>query len=150
MSEDSERLDFTRYAADLLADLFGTYGAYQRGIKIHTQIKDVFLGVDTAIPCGLIINELASNALKHAFPDGMKGEVWIELSPLRDRDYALVVRDNGVGLPPDFCLENTKSLGLKLVRDLTQQLEGRMEIRTGNGTAFHIAFKELLHKGRWR
>jgi two-component sensor histidine kinase len=149
MSEDSEKLDFTEYPTDLLADLFGAYGAYQRGVTVNAQIKDIFLGIDTAIPCGLIINELASNALKHAFPDGMKGEVWIELYPLRDRTYTLVVRDNGVGLPLGFSLENTKSLGLKLVRDLTQQLDGKMEIETGNGSLFHITFKELLYKERW-
>jgi two-component sensor histidine kinase len=149
LSEDSERLDFTEYATDLLTDLFVTYGAYQRGIMVHTQIKDIFLGIDTAIPCGLIINELVSNPLKHAFADGMRGEEWIELRQLRDKTYALVVRDNGVGLPQGFSVESAKSLGLKLVRDLTQQLDGKMKIETGNGAMFHIAFKELLYKERW-
>jgi two-component sensor histidine kinase len=115
----------------------------------HTQIKNIFLGVDTAIPCGLIINELTSNALKHAFPDGMKGEVWIELRPLGDKAYTLVVQDNGVGLPKGFSLENTKSLGLKLVQDLTKQLDGEMEIETNNGTMFRSTFEELLYKERW-
>jgi two-component sensor histidine kinase len=149
MSEDLEKLDFAEYASDLLTDLFGTYGAHQKDIMVHTHIEDTFLGIDTAIPCGLIINELTSNALKHAFPDGMKGEVWIDLCPLRDKTYTLVVRDNGVGLPQGFSLDKTKSLGLKLVRDLTKQLDGKMEIETGHGTMFHITFNELQYKGRW-
>ena len=147
-SEDLERLNFDEYACDLVADLLRTYEVYQHDVVVHTDIKDISLGIDTATPCGLIINELVSNALKHAFPGGRKWELWIEFHPLRGM-YALTVRNNGVGLPQGFDLEKSKSLGLKLVRDLTKQLEGQVEVDTGKGTAFHITFKELQYKERW-
>ena len=98
------------------------------------------LDLDRAIPCGLIVNELVSNALKHAFPDGRAGRVCVELQPFGDRQHVLVVGDNGVGLPPDLDYHRADSLGLQLVDDLTQQLHGNVLVNRNGGTTFTIAF----------
>jgi two-component sensor histidine kinase len=98
------------------------------------------LGIDTAIPCGLIINELVSNSLKHAFPNGQQGQALIQLHATRDRQYTLVVGDNGAGLPQDLDYRNTRSLGLRLVTTLVKQLEGTIELDRSKGTRFEIVF----------
>ena len=92
--------------------------------------------------CGLIINELVSNALKHAFPDGRVGHVRVELRPLRGQRHVLVVSDDGVGLPPNLDLERADSLGLQLVHDLTEQLHGTVAVNRDSGTTFTITFEE--------
>lgn len=146
-SEDLEKLDFAEYVRDLLADLLRTYQVQQDAV-FHTDIEGIRLGIDTAIPCGLIINELVTNALKHAFLPGVRGDIWIDLHPTEKQNYVLVVRDNGVGLPADLDWRQSKSLGLKLVMDLAKQLEGSVSVDVDNGTAFTIAFKELHYKER--
>lgn len=125
-----------------------TYGVSQEGVAFHTKIDNVFLEIDTAIPCGLIINELVSNALKYAFPPGKGGELRIDLAPVGAGGFVLMVQDNGVGWPKDFDWRRCKSLGLKLVVDLTKQLDGKIEVDTTQGTAFKITFRELQYKER--
>ncbi|MBI1868383.1 MAG: PAS domain S-box protein [Methylocystis sp.] len=147
-SEDLERLDFAEYVRDLVADLLRTYRVHQEGAAFHTDIGDIHLGIDTAIPCGLIITELVTNALKHAFPAGAPGDVWITLKASETQTYVLTVRDNGVGLPADVDWRRSKSLGLKLVTDLTKQLEGTIEVSVAAGTTFAVTFKELKYKER--
>lgn len=100
---------------------------------------EVDLDMSRAVTCGLIINELVSNALKHAFAEGGPGRVWIELRA-DDRGATLVVGDDGVGLPPGFDLATCGSLGLQLVSDLTAQLHGTLTIAGAPGTVFTIAF----------
>jgi PAS domain S-box-containing protein len=146
-SNDLEKLDFTEYVRDLLTDLIRTYKV-QQSVAVHTSIEGTRLGIDTAIPCGLILNELVSNAFKHAFPPGTPGAVWIDLQPAQDKKYVLTVRDNGAGLPKDFDWRKSKSLGLKLVTDLTKQLDGTVEVRSDGGTTFSITFAELQYKER--
>jgi PAS domain S-box-containing protein len=147
-SEDLEKLDFSDYVRDLLADLIRTYQVEPGSIAVHTHIESSPLGIDTAIPCGLILNELVSNAFKHAFPTGGAGEVWIDLRPAADERYELSVRDDGVGLPESFDWQKSNSLGLKLVTDLTKLLDGKVEVRSGAGTTFVITFTELQYKER--
>lgn len=149
-SEGLVRLDFGPYVGDLVASLFGAYGVNGEQLRARTQINSIMLEVDTAIPLGLIINELVSNALKHAFPESGSGEVWIELSQEGERQFSLVVGDDGVGLPEAFDWRVSTSLGLRLVNDLTRQLEGTIETRSvsGQGTTFHIQFRELQYKER--
>jgi len=147
LSKDLARIDMAEYIQDLTAHLRRSYGAYAIAIKIDAA--DVMLGVDTAIPCGLIINELVSNSLKHAFPpDGGAsagqavepvGEICIAMRADDDR-FELVLSDNGVGLPADLDLQNPKSLGLRLVRLLTHQLGGITELNVSHGPAFKITF----------
>ena len=124
------------------------YGAYDIVLKV--DINDVVLEIDWAIPCGLIINELVSNSLKHAFPaapasslpeqNGVK-QICISLSPKNETQFILTVGDNGVGLPPAFDWQNTTSLGLWLVNLLNQQIQGTLELNSnGQGTSFSVTF----------
>jgi PAS domain S-box-containing protein len=141
-SPDLTRIDFAEYVRSLANHLFRSYGVNTNVIKLKINVDDVFLGVDTAIPCGLIINELVSNSLKHAFPDGGEGEVRIELRA-DDGQLMLMVSDNGVGFPQDLDFRDTGSLGLQLVNTLVEQIEGTIELDRSDGTAFRIAFAEL-------
>ena len=111
-------------------------------------MDDVFLGIDTAVPCGLILNELVSNSLKHAFPGGREGEIRIELRLDDDKKFTLMVSDNGVGIPKDLDFRNTESLGLQLVDTLVNQLEGTIELDRSGGTAFKTTFTELKYEGK--
>jgi PAS domain S-box-containing protein len=141
-SQDLARVDFAEYMRSLANHLFRSYGINTNVIQLKINSDDVFLGVDTAIPCGLIINELVSNSLKHAFPDGREGEVRIELRA-DDGQFMLMVSDNGVGFPQDLDFRDTGSLGLQLVNTLVEQIEGTIELDRSDGTAFRIAFAEL-------
>jgi PAS domain S-box-containing protein len=140
-SKDLSRINFAEYLQKLVAHVSRSYRIRPEAIKINTNVDDVSLAIDTAVPCGLIINELASNSLKYAFPSDMKGEVNITFERA-DAQYVLRVSDNGVGLPPDFDPEKGTSLGMKLVRMLTDQLGGELECHNGAGTTFEITFPE--------
>lgn len=149
-SDGLVRLDFGAYVSDLVANLFGAYGVSSENIRAQTRIDNVLLEVDTAMPLGLIINELISNAFKHGFPAGRCGNVWVELDALAPRQYRLLVGDDGVGLPPEFDWRTSASLGLRLVNDLTRQLDGTVETSASAdaGTVFRIQFTELQYKER--
>lgn len=147
-SKELVDLDFAEYVQDLVADLFRTYGIDHENLSVITHVENVSLNVDTAIPCGLIINELVSNVLKHAFPEKKGGEVQVELSRRGPNEFMLAVCDNGIGMPTDFDLRRSRSLGLRLVNDLTRQLDGHVEMVSNNGTTFRITFKELQYKER--
>jgi PAS domain S-box-containing protein len=138
-SKDLARVDFAEYIRNLSNDLFLSYGADAAGITLKINVGDVMLDIDTAIPCGLIINELVSNALKHAFPDGRAGEVCIDFYPHGDRQ-TLIVKNDGVGLPQSQDPRGTTSFGLRLVNMLIRQLGGAMEIDRSHGTTFRITF----------
>ncbi|MBD2120048.1 sensor histidine kinase [Trichocoleus sp. FACHB-262] len=139
-SKDMARINASEYIYDLVTNLFYTYEINSEAIALRINIDEIWLGLDTAIPCGLIINELVLNALKHAFPKGHTGEICISFG-LRDAHHLmLVVSDTGVGLPKDLDYQNTDSLGLQLVNALTQQLEGVIEINQSNGVKFEIVF----------
>jgi len=142
-SQDLARIDFAEYVRNLASYLFRSYDVNTNVIQLKIKVDDVFLGVDTAIPCGLMINELVSNSLKHAFPDGKEGEIGIELCADDEGQFTLMVRDNGVGFPQDLDFQNTKSLGLQLVNTLAAQLEGTIELDRSGGTAFEMTFTEL-------
>lgn len=148
-SAELVRLDFADYVRDLVTDLFRSYGMDQRGIAVTVRVEAISLEIDTAIPCGLIINELVSNVLKHAFPNGQQGEVCVAMASAGERQFNLLVKDNGIGLPDGFDWRASASLGLKLVNDLTRQLDGTVQLETGNGgTAFHISFREVQYRER--
>ncbi|MFB3906263.1 MAG: histidine kinase dimerization/phosphoacceptor domain -containing protein [Acidobacteriota bacterium] len=140
-SPDLSQIDFAHYARGLAEYLLGTYQIDGHRIQLDMQVEPVLMTVDTAIPCALIINELVSNSLKYAFPDRAEGEIGIALTSTGEGCLRLVVGDNGVGLAPDLDLNSSKSLGLKLVRSLTEQLNGTLR-RIGNkqGTTFEILF----------
>jgi len=137
-SKDISRVDFAEYVRSLTAYLSRSY-VTGPGIEIAIDIRDVSLGIDIAIPCGLIINELVSNSLKYAFPDGRSGVVRIGLARCGN-EYTLTVSDSGVGLSAGLDFRNTSSLGLQLVNTLVCQLEGTIELDSSHGTMFRITF----------
>jgi two-component system CheB/CheR fusion protein len=134
-------IDFNNYIQNLIPYLFHTFGAENR-ISLKTTGDDIWLNIDTVIPCGLIVNELVSNSLKHAFPGDRKGEVYVGINSNGDGQYVLIVGDNGVGFPEDLDFRSTKSLGLQLVLMLVEQIEGKIELDRTNGTEFKIRFRE--------
>ncbi|MBI5409628.1 MAG: HAMP domain-containing protein [Nitrospirae bacterium] len=149
-SPDLASIDFNDYIKSLSSTLLSFYDRHG-SISLKTDAADVNLAVDTAIPCGLIITELVSNCLKHAFPDGRSGEVLVSFKKTAENDrgneYELIIRDNGVGIPEDLDIRKTNSLGLQLVTSLVEhQLQGRLELARSAGTGFCIRFKELRYK----
>ncbi len=142
-SESLASINFKDYIETLVHTLFRAYRTSTDRIDLNLEVEDVSLDVDTAIPCGLIINELVSNALEHAFPGGREGEITIALHPVNGV-IELVVSDNGVGLPEDFDFQTTETLGLHLVRLLAEnQLEGEINVDQGRGISFRIRFKKV-------
>jgi PAS domain S-box-containing protein len=141
-SKDFTRIDFSKYVQSLSNDLFRVYGINQDVVKLHIDIKDVLLDINTAIPCGLIINELISNSLKYAFPDGRKGKIKIAMFSLNNNEMELTVSDNGVGIPEEMDIRGTKSLGLHLVTILAEdQLQGEIKLDKTKGTKFHMILR---------
>jgi two-component sensor histidine kinase len=142
-SKDIARIDFAEYIRNLAGNLIRSYGSSPAMVKLVIDADQISLDVDTAIPCGLIINELVTNSLKYAFPDGRRGEICVALKHENgDGLYRLVVTDNGVGLPPSIEPRKTSTLGLQLVTTLVDQLNGTLEIMRGNGTGYIITFSE--------
>jgi PAS domain S-box-containing protein len=136
-SEDYARVDMSEYLEDLIRQLSRAYGCCGN-IVINTQVDGIFLGVDAAIPSGLIATELITNAFKHAFPDGRAGEIRLLLREVDDGSVELSVSDSGIGLPAGY--EGRETLGLNLVHLLIEQLEGTVNISTEIGTRFVIRF----------
>jgi two-component sensor histidine kinase len=141
-SKDFAKIDLNEYVKTLVRDLIRSYGQKAGDIVVKIDIGTVYLGVDLALPCGLIINELVSNSLHHAFPGDRRGELHISLHSVGNT-VKLVVKDNGVGIPPDIDYRDTESLGLRLVTILAEdQLHGRIELDQSEGTEFCIIFEE--------
>lgn len=147
-SSSLSKIGMSDYIQSLVSDLFYSYIVKEGQIKLITEIENIEFNIETAIPCGLIINELVSNSLKHAFPNERKGNINISLKPKTDQ-YELIIMDDGIGLSKDFELKNIDSLGLQLVNSLIHQLEGEMEIDHNQGTKFIITFKESDYKKRF-
>lgn len=145
-SKDLSSIKFAEYGMSLLNDLFSSHRASPR-IRLRADIEDVSFNMETAIPCGLIINELVSNSLKYAFPHG-EGEIYVSLMHYEGNRYLLTINDNGIGLPKEIDFKNTQSLGFRLVNNLTNQLEGEIELDRTNGTTFRIIFEELKYETR--
>ena len=139
-SQSLSQIDFPVYIRQLAAHLFHSYGVSAERIHLRTDLDKLYLSLDAAVPCGLIINELVSNSLKYAFPDGREGEVRISLRQNAEGTAQLVVADNGVGLKADVDWVNTRSLGLRLVRTLAEQLGATIELHTNTGTEVQLAF----------
>ncbi|MGB2957779.1 MAG: PAS domain S-box protein [Bacteroidota bacterium] len=132
------RIDFGEYLRNLTRDLFRSYSA--GGVSLKLQAEDISLDIDAAIPCGLMVNELVSNALKYAFAQTKGGELLITFSQVARDKFALSVTDNGVGLPSDLDVRNPRSLGLQLVNMLVAQLRGTLDVVSDGGTTFMITF----------
>ena len=140
-STDLKRIEFGDYIRTLTNDLYHTYVFDNTLIQLNIDVDELMLNINTSIPLGLIINELVTNCLKHAFPKGKSGEINIKFHSQNDK-YILEVKDNGIGFPEDIDYTNTESLGLRLVTSLTEQIEGKIEFNNISGTSFKIIFIE--------
>ena len=139
-SRDLASINIKEYIQNLALEVFASYRVQTDTVELKVHVDDVPMDADTAINCGLIINELVSNSLKYAFLDGQKGEISIDLHQEEDGQAVLVVRDDGVGLPPTVDYHHSQSLGLQLVTTLVKQLQGRMEMGREKGTTVRITF----------
>jgi len=145
-SKDLARIDFDAYLRKLTVNVFHSFGSNLTRVGLNVGAPDIFLDVNKAVPCGLIVNELVSNALKYAFPDNRAGEVDVSLKPAGGRELCLQVRDNGAGPPPDWDYRRTETFGWKLILILVEQIGGVMQVDCGDGTAVSITFND----GGWK
>jgi len=145
-SENLAGIDFAEYGRALAEDILSSHGGPGVPVQLKTKLERVIMSVDLAVLCGLILNELISNALKHAFPDGAGGQIQVMLRGGDDGKYHLCVEDNGVGIPADLDAK-TKSLGLRLVRSLTRQIRGSFElVKVDQGTSACLTFAADHHE----
>jgi len=145
-SSDLSRVEFSQYIRNLAIHLFHSYQVDSSRVRLAMDAEEVFLNINTAIPCGLIVNELISNALKHAFPNGRNGEVAIELHQIEGDRYRIRVRDNGVGFPEGLDFQQTGTLGMQIISTLVNQIDGRLDYQSQDGTSFILEFNELRRK----
>ena len=148
-SKDLTHIDYHDYINRLSYRLFQSYDVSNDRVALNINVTDVSLGFDAAFPCGLIITELVSNSLKHAFPEGREGEIIISLRPSDKKEYELIVSDNGIGLPENLDFRNTETIGFKILLIFAEEkLKGKIEVNRNKGTEFIIRFKELRPKKR--
>ena len=173
-SEDLKRINFGEYIKTLVIDLYRTYVPDSSHIKLNMSVEDIMIDINTAVPLGLIVNELVSNSMKHAFPsiythqskndsfvspatescqsendkfpnpNEINGEITVNFK-LDTGDFILTVRDDGIGFSEELDFKNTNSLGLRLVNSLTDQIHGKIQLKRDNGTEFRIKFKETKY-----
>ena len=146
-SVDLSQVDFADYIQNLCENLMVSYGADGDRIGLDIKAEKIEMVVDTAIPCGLIINELITNSLKHAFPGECSGTIRLSFKQLRDREFQLTVSDDGVGIPEDVDIYKTSTLGMQLVTVMVEQLGGTLKVKRRDGTRFTIRFKEYHEAG---
>lgn len=143
------KINFDEYIRDLTNNLVRSYTAFSSSVTLATHAVGVWLNIDTAIPCGLIINELVANSLKHAFLNkNQNNEIQVSIVSNNNNSFTLRVQDNGMGFPENIDFRNTESLGLELVCVFTEQLDGTIELDRSHGTAFIITFSEIGNIGR--
>jgi len=147
-SKDLSRIDFGQYLQNLVVYLVHSYQVDSGRVQMKIDVREAALDINTAIPCGLVVNELVTNAMKHAFPGGRKGEVRVTLRPGADGRFTLTVGDNGVGWPRGADFRKADTLGMQLVTMLVDQLDGEIELKKKPGTVFRISFRELKYKPR--
>lgn len=140
-SKNSARIDFREYLRNLVDYIFACYGKSKGVIKPDVSGGDCFLSLSSASSCGLIAHELVSNSLKHGFPGGRQGLIFVYMYTM-NKNFHLVVRDNGIGFPKNFKIKKTTTLGLQLVVSLVEQLKGRIDLNRRGGTEFRVAFPE--------
>lgn len=135
-------ISFAKYLNNLTRQIAGAYRLVSRKVTVEIEAEDIEFNVDTAVPLGIIVNELVSNAFKYAFDETEVGNIKISVEPTGDNQYKMSIKDNGIGLPDDFDPMKTKSLGLKLVKILSKQMRGAFDFSSDNGTLFTISFKD--------
>ncbi|MGC9517922.1 MAG: PAS domain-containing sensor histidine kinase [Methanomicrobiales archaeon] len=140
-STDLKRINFGDYIRNLSNELYQTYVMDSDRVKLVLNVEDEMIDINTAIPLGLILNELLANAMKYAYPEGKIGDIKVFFNKVYD-EYILRVKDEGVGIPSDLEISKVKTLGLQLIYNLTDQIDGELELNRKNGTDFKIIFKE--------
>jgi PAS domain S-box-containing protein len=142
-SQDLSNINFETYVRDLVDTLAQSYDVSQNKVTVDINIKNVSLEIDTAISCGMIINELISNSLKHAFPQGAKRNIGVSILPAEGNHVEMIISDNGLGIPAELDFRKTDTLGLQLVNTLVNdQLDGKIELDRTAGTKFKITFEK--------
>ncbi len=145
-SNDYAHINFSKYLNELITYLLESYGRSRDDIVIDTRLNVTYLSLDLAIPCGLMANELISNCLKHAFPNGRKGHIMVTLSQSQDqkKEFRLSVSDDGIGFPPNLDLKKATSFGLQVINGIaTHQMRGTVEVVRQPGTTVVITFPDL-------
>ncbi|MBF0336398.1 MAG: sensor histidine kinase [Nitrospirae bacterium] len=146
-SDNIARIDFSVYVDKLVQNLYHIYRNQLERIQLNISVSELELGIDTAVPCGLLINEMLTNAVKHAFPDEMRGEVCIGLSNTPEGYIELIVRDNGIGISEAIDIRNNKTMGLELILGITEiQLGGKVELKNKEGTEIKVRFKPVKER----
>ncbi len=141
-TKDFSQLKFSAYVKSLTESLVSTYEVRKKDLELDFHIEEVFLNLDSAIPCGLILNELISNSLKYAFEGREKGKISVILKELKGGKVQMSVYDDGVGIPEEIKLDQTETLGLQLVHTLTEQLEGEIRLSREDGSKFDLIFSK--------
>ncbi|MBL7149200.1 MAG: PAS domain S-box protein, partial [Candidatus Cloacimonetes bacterium] len=139
-SKDLASVDFEDYVKSLSYNLFSTYGINTNKVKLELKVAKHSIDMNKAIPCGLIVNELLSNSLKHAFPKGRSGKIVVGLSINKNDEFELTVEDNGIGMQKEIDLDKLDSLGLQLIDALTSQLKGKISFDSNNGMKTKLIF----------
>jgi len=147
-SSDFSRIEFSQYLRNLATHLFHSYQVDASRVQLKIEAEEVHLNINTAIPCGLIVNELISNALKHGFPEGRSGHLDLELCRASGDGYVLRVRDDGVGFPEGLDFRKTETLGLQIVNTLVSQIDASIGLARDKGTEFTIQFQEVSYRQR--
>tara|TARA_R110000868_G_scaffold21614_14_gene89635 strand:- start:279 stop:1487 length:1209 start_codon:yes stop_codon:yes gene_type:complete len=146
MRHDLSKIEYKTYVEELSDYLLRSFKGSENNITLNIIIPDVKLGIDTAIPLGLLINEVITNALKYGIKDNDEGEIHIELQKSNSKDYVLYIGDNGKGFPETISHKNTKSLGLKLIHNLARQLKGSINRdMSKKGTNYIVKFSDIQH-----
>jgi PAS domain S-box-containing protein len=138
-SKDMSQIDFSEYVSELVSNLFSSYSLNSALIILHHNINNIMLEIDLAINLGLIINEIVSNAFKHAFPSGSKGNLYISMRK-NEQKYELIIEDDGIGFSSEIDFRTTESLGLQLIMTLVEQIGGEIFLFQDHGTKFVIKF----------
>jgi PAS domain S-box-containing protein len=147
-SKDMASINFADYIETLAKDIFNFSINSAQNIKLNLDLEKLCLNIETAIPCGLIINELLTNSLKHAFPEGHNGEIYLGFHGENNGRITITVADDGIGLPSNINITNPDTFGLQLVYFLNKQIKGNIDLDVENGACFKISFEELEYSGR--
>lgn len=140
-SHNLSQIDLPNHIRQLVSHLFHSYGVATGQVRLETKLDELYLDLDAAVACGLIINELASNSLRYAFPNGRNGVIRVDLRTRPDRVVELILTDNGVGFANPADLSTARTLGLRLVHMLAEQLGGTIELRSNGGTEARLTFR---------
>jgi two-component system, sensor histidine kinase PdtaS len=147
-SKNFSEVDFCDYLKKIISQITHIFGTESKNIRIKVNCENAMLGIETIIPCGMLVNEIITNSVKHAFPGNKRGEIKVTFRKADGDKYRLTVSDNGVGIPGGVDIADAKTLGLQLIETLAKQLEAKTELHGKNGTEYRITFKPVAYKKR--